>query len=293
MTHDPSWYDQQYNARSGIPDHMAILQGWAERSARTRARGPCVLDVPYTAQGADDPAERLDIFLPEAPPPGGAPVLVHLHGGYWRALDKKDQSFVADAYVPAGALVVVPNYALCPAVSIAHIVLQMVQALAWVWRHAAAYRGDARRLVVSGHSAGGQLAAMMLACDWPRVAPDLPPDLVRTAVAVSGLFDLEPLRHAPFLAEDIRLDAAEARRLSPVHLPAPQGRQLLAFVGGDESAEFHRQGQALRAAWGDDVAPVCEPVPGCHHLSVMQAMIDPRTRLNQAVRGALGLPTTA
>lgn len=290
MPRDPSWYDAQYNARAAIPDAPSILQSWAERSRRTRERPGAVLDLPYTERGRDDPSERLDIFMPETAPAGGAPILFHIHGGYWRSLDKKDQSFVADAFVPAGALVVVPNYALCPAVGIEHIVMQMVAALAWVWRHAAGYRGDARRIVVSGHSAGGHLAAMMLACEWPRVAAELPPDLVRTAVAISGLFELEPLRHAPFLAPDIGLDAAGARRLSPAGMPAPRHGQLLAFVGADESEEFHRQNQLIRQRWGDSVVPVCESEPGCHHLGVIQAMVDPTTRLNQAVRGALGLP---
>ncbi|MBL8329547.1 MAG: alpha/beta hydrolase [Rubrivivax sp.] len=294
MKQPPEWYDQQYNARAGIPDAAAIVRSWADRSAATRARGRCVLDVPYTEAGASDPSERLDLFLPDAAPAGGglAPVLLHIHGGYWRALHKEDQSFVAEAYTAAGALVVVPNYALCPQVSIAHIVMQMVQAIAWTWRHAPRYGGDRSRIVVTGHSAGGHLAAMMLACDWPAFAPDLPAGLVGTAVPVSGLFDLEPLRHAPFLAPDIGLTRAEAQRLSPARLPAPRsGRaQLLAFVGALESPEFHRQGERIRRAWGDAVVPVCEPVPGCHHLSVLHALGDPATRLNRAVRGALGLP---
>ncbi len=176
-------------------------------------------------------------------------MLVYIHGGYWRALDKRDQSFVAPPFVAAGAMVVLPNYALCPAVTIEHIVLQLVQSLAWVWRHAAEHGGDPARIVVAGHSAGGHLAAMMLACDWRAVAPDLPADLVKGALAVSGVFELEPLRHAPFLAPDLNLDAATARKLSPAAMPAPRGR-LVAVVGGDESEEFLRQNALIAEAWG-------------------------------------------
>jgi arylformamidase len=285
----PQWYDRQYNARAGIPDAAAILQGWGERSARTRSQARCSLDIPYSERGASDPSEHLDLFLPAQMPAGGAPVLVHIHGGYWRALHKEDQSFVAEPFTAAGAIVVVPNYALCPQVSVAHIVMQMVQALAWTWRHARDHGGDPSRIVVTGHSAGGHLAAMMLACDWPASAADLPADLVRTAVAVSGLFELEPLRHAPFLAPDIGLSEAEALRLSPAAMPSPRGKRLLAFVGELESAEFHRQARLIRRVWGRRVVDTVEDVPGCHHMSVLHALADPASRLHAAVRGALGL----
>ncbi len=292
------WYDSQYNARASIPGAAAILQSWQERSAHTRAHTRCVLDLPYSARGTidssdssdnSDNSERLDLFLPRQPVAGGAPVLVHIHGGYWRALHKEDQSFVAEPFAEAGALVVVPNYALCPQVSVAHIVLQMVQALAWTWRHARQYGGNPHHIVVSGHSAGGHLAAMMLACRWPEHAADLPAQLVHTAVAVSGLFDLEPLRHAPFLASDLGLTEAEARRLSPAAMPAPAAGRLLAFVGEQESSEFHRQAQLIGRAWGPAVVGPVLQVPGCHHMSVLDALANPGTALHQAVRQALGL----
>lgn len=290
VSRSPAWLDQQYNARAGIPDAPAILQGWAERSARARAAIDGERDVSYV-MGRDDPATQLDLFLPDpgARPAGGAPVLVHIHGGYWRALDKRDQSFVAEPFVRRGALVVVPNYALCPQVTVREIVLQMVQALAWTWRHAARFGGDRSRIVVTGHSAGGHLAAMMLACDWRHWSADLPADLVRTALPISGLFDLQPLRRAPFLAPDLRLSVAEARALSPVAVRAPAHGQLLPFVGALESAEFHRQNTAIRRAWGAArVAPAVD-LAGCHHLGVLDALVDERSPLHAATLRSLGL----
>jgi arylformamidase len=291
MPRPPAWYDEQYNARAAIPDALQHVAAWGQRSAQARASLDAVLDVPYSARGADDPSERLDLFRPRTPAPEGAPVLVHIHGGYWRALDKRDQSFVATPFAEAGALVVVPNYALCPQVTIAHIVMQVVQAVAWVHDHAAAYGGDPKRIVVTGHSAGGHLAAMTMACDWPAFRADLPPDLVAAAVPVSGLFDLEPLRHAPFLAPDLRLDAAEARRLSPGRMPLlrPRTGSVLAFVGERESPEFHRQSRLLQRAWGRRVVTRVSSVPGCHHLSVLDALAEPSTALHQAVRQVLGV----
>ena len=269
----PEWFDAQYNNRARIPEHLQILQEWADRSAAARQALPATLDIAY----GSDPAERLDLFPTAAP---RAPVLVYIHGGYWRALDKRDASFVAPPFVAAGALVVVTNYALCPAASIEEIVRQQRAALAWTWRHAAEHGGDPARIVVAGHSAGGHLAAMMLATDWPAVAPDLPADLVQGALSLSGVFELEPLRHAPFLAPDLHLDAAAAARLSPVALPAPK-RPLFALVGGDESEEFLRQNALIRAAWGAGAVPVCEAVPGRHHMSVLGELADSGSRTHR------------
>jgi len=280
-TRTSAWYDAQYNNRARIPEALQIIERWATASALTREKAVCELDVAY----GDGPGETLDVFPTTHP---NAPVLVHIHGGYWRALDKRDQSFVAPSFVTDGALVVVPNYALCPAVSIEHITLQLVRALAWVWRHAARYGGDPDRIVVCGHSAGGHLAAMLLSCDWPAVAPDLPARLVKSALSISGLFELEPLRHAPFLAPDLNLSAVSAARLSPVRFPPPAGR-LYAVVGAEESEEFLRQNESIRAAWGADVVPVCETVPATHHMNVLHELADPQARLHGLALDLLGL----
>ena len=277
----PAWYDAQYNNRARIPEALQIIERWTSASALTREKAVCELDVAY----GDGPGETLDLFPTPHP---AAPVLVHIHGGYWRALDKRDQSFVAPSFVTDGALVVVPNYALCPAVSIEHITLQLVRALAWVWRNAARYGGDPDRIVVCGHSAGGHLAAMLLSCDWPAVAPDLPARLVKSALSISGLFELEPLRHAPFLAPDLNLSAASARRLSPVYFPPPQGT-LYAVVGAEESEEFLRQNESIRAAWGAEVVPVCEAIPATHHMNVLHELADPQARLHGLALELLGL----
>ena len=279
---DPAWLDAQYNNRARVPDAPRILERWTNASALARAQSDCTLDVVY----GDGQGETLDLFRTERT---DAPVFVFIHGGYWRALDKRDHSFVAPALVDAGALVVVPNYALCPAVSIEDITLQVVRAVAWTWRHAREHGGDPGRIVVGGHSAGGQLAAMLACCEWPRVGRDLPPGLLRGALSISGLFEMEPLRHTPFLAPDLRLTEASARRLSPALMPAPTG-PLVSVVGGDESEEFLRQNALIREAWGVRSVPVCEPIPGTNHFTVLHDLADANTRLHRLALGLLGLP---
>jgi arylformamidase len=232
----------------------------------------------------------LDLFVPDEPVQG-APVMVFIHGGYWRSLDKADHSFVAPPFVDQGACVVVINYALCPAVTVPDIALQTARALAWVARHIAAFGGDPARISVVGHSAGGHLAAMMLACEWSSLGADLPPHLVRQAVSISGLFDLAPIQQTPFLQSSLQLTDAHVRQASPAHWSAPRlvnGRgQLLAVVGGDESSEFLRQNALIQQAWGPEVVPVCESLPGLNHFSALEAMTQTGHRLHGLISQSL------
>jgi arylformamidase len=278
---DPAWLDVQYNNRVRVPEHPQILARWDRASEFARANSSCRIDVAYGAT----PKETLDVF---PTPRANAPVFVFIHGGWWRALDKRDHSFIAPAFTQAGALVVLPNYALCPAVTIETIALQVARSLVWTHRNAALYGGDPQRIVVAGHSAGGHLAAMMLSCDWRAVEPTLPARLVRSALSISGLFDLEPLRHTPFLKADLRLTPASVQRLSPVRFPRPSG-PLYATAGALESEEFLRQNEAIRTAWGAKAVPVCETVPDTNHFDVLHNLADPQGALHARALQLLGL----
>jgi len=287
---NPIWLDSQYNNRALVPEHDQHFAHWVKASAQARRSMPAMLDVQY-GHGA---GETLDVF-PAARAPGRppAPVVVFIHGGYWRSLDKSDHSFLAPAFVKQGACVVMPNYALCPAVTVPDITLQMVHALAWVYRHIGVHGGDPERITVIGHSAGGHLAAMLLACQWPVVGSDLPDALVKNALSISGLYDLEPLRHTPFLRESLRLTPAQVKKASPARLPAPSLREgrgaLFSVAGGNESSEFLRQNQLIQQVWGPQVVPVAEALPGLNHFSVLEALVQPRHRLNQLAKQLLNV----
>ncbi|MBT9594724.1 MAG: alpha/beta hydrolase [Vitreoscilla sp.] len=279
---DPGWLDTQYNNRARVPEHVAIIDRWRQASQLVREQSPaCRIGLAY-GEGSD---ETVDVF-PAAEP--DAPVLVFIHGGYWRALDKADHSFIAPSFVADGAAVVIPNYSLCPAVSIEHIALQMTRLVAWTVRHAPAFRADPGRIALVGHSAGGHLAAMMLGCRWKDVDPGLPLQPLRGALSISGLYDLEPLRHTPFIAPDLKLTPASVKRLSPAFFPRPK-RPLYAVVGGDESEEFLRQNQMIRDQWGPTAVPVCETLAGRHHFDILHNLVEPAGRLHHLALRLLDL----
>lgn len=274
--HDPAWLERMYNNRAMVPDHMDYLQRWAQDSAQVRAHVPCAIDNAY-GQGV---GETLDIF-PSARAQGAlVPVLVFIHGGYWRSLDKSDHSFIAPPFTQAGFCVVVVNYALCPGapdapVTIPRIVRQVERALAWVARHIADHGGDARRITVAGHSAGGQLAAMLLTSVWPLIGSGLPDGLVRNALSISGLHDLEPIMYTPMYQSVLHLTDEQVLEVSPARLPAPQQGLLFCAVGGDESTEFVRQNHLMQAAWGSHFVPRSQELPGLHHFSIVDALAKP------------------
>ena len=280
--YDGPWLDRMYNARELVPEHMDHFRRWAADSAAATRGHAHRLDVRY----GGGPNEHLDIF-PAAQP--DAPVLVFIHGGYWRSLDKKDHAFVAPALTAAGACVVLPNYALAPAVTIPQITMQVVGAVAWTFRNIARHGGDPARIVVAGHSAGGHLAAMMLACLWPVFDPRLPADLVKGALSISGLHDLDPIMHTPFLQPSLHLTAQQVRQASPALLPPPAQGRLYTVAGGAESEEFLRQNRLIQQAWGKGRVPVCEALPELNHFSVLEALAQPGHRLHQLALELLGI----
>ena len=286
---EPEWFDSMYNNRVLVPDHARHIAAWADRSAQARNSGRYALDVRY----GEGVAETLDIFpAATANANANAPVLVFIHGGYWRSLDKADQSFIAPAFNRAGVCVLVPNYALCPGtpehpVTIPQVTLQMVKALAWAWRNVARYGGDPRRITVAGHSAGGHLAAMMLACVWKVYARDLPATLVKSALSISGLHELESIQRTPFLQSSLKLTPAQVKKISPAWLPRPSHGQLTTVVGGEESPEFLRQNRLMQTAWGKSSVPICEVLPGLNHFSILNALAEPGSRLHALTLGLL------
>jgi arylformamidase len=274
MKYTAEFCEREYNARASIPDHPQIFARWAEQSAATRRLRACLIDLVF----GEASGERLDLFPARN---DSAPLLVFIHGGYWRSLDKSDFSWIAPPFVNHGVSVALLNYGLAPKTPLEEIVRQTLRAHAWLYRNADRLGFDPNRIYTAGHSAGAHLTAMMMAALWPVFGADLPADLVKGGLAVSGIYDLEPLVPAPFLKSDLQLTARRARGLSPVHLPPATDRPLYTAVGALESGEFRRQTALIGKAWPRNLARTI-PMPNLHHLNVIEALANPASALFDA-----------
>jgi arylformamidase len=250
----------EYDNRGKVPEYPAIMAGWQRDAALFRASHPVAeLDLPY----GPGPRQALDLFWPDAG--RSAPLAMFVHGGYWAMLDRTLFSHLAAGLLAHGVAVAMPSYDLCPQVSLETLVGQVRAAAAFLARR------HGRAMLAAGHSAGGHLAAMLLATDWS--AHGLPRGTVRAALPISGLFDLEPLL-ATTVNLPLGLDEATARLLSPVHMASP-GLPLHAVVGGEEGAEYTRQSRSIAEAWGGS----WEQAAGANHFTVVGPLADPGSTL--------------
>ena len=281
-------YDQeslefQYGPRIAVSNTDEILARWAAESEAYYAESDCVRDIAYGPRAE----ETLDIFKPAGA--DNAPVLIFIHGGYWRALDKKDHAFLPKPFVDAGVLVVSINYTLCPEVTIEEITRQARAACTWVWRNAKSYGGDPDRLHVFGHSAGGHLTAAVATTDWPEFEAGLPKDLLKSATPISGLFDLQPILLIS-VNDDVHLDPDSAVRCSPANSDPSHDMPMTVAVGGAETDEFRRQSQYLCEKWGGKLASIdYMESDGANHFTVIENMVDPNDPLTRAILGHIGV----
>lgn len=265
-------YEAEYNNRRRVPEHTEIIARWHREAERVRSSLPSELGVPYGPK----PRQRYDVFKPTSGEDNSGPLIVYIHGGYWQRGDRTEYSFVAEALVRKGATVVLPSYTLCPEVSVADIAQDMRQFLRALWDRMK------RRPVVVGHSAGGHLAAAMLATRWNDHGA--PPDLVRAAYAISGVFELEPLIRTS-LNEALQLTPESARAASPILWPPPPAdRILVAAVGGAESQEFLRQSLDIAATWSAaGVKAECVVVPNANHFTIVDELTRPESAMVQRI----------
>lgn len=252
----------EYNNRALVPDHGEIISRWHREAASYRAIAGGELDVPYGARSRN----RVDIFPGRAASGDGA-LVVFIHGGYWRSFDKSGFSHIAGPANAAGFDVAVPGYTLCPEVTLSDIIDEIRQCCLFLFAR------FGRRLVLTGHSAGGHLAAAMAATDWQFLGA--PPDLIKAGLSISGIFDLRPLMATPY-NDDLRLTEVDAISASPLFWPAPNRVAFDSWVGGEESFEFRRQARSIAAAWaGLGLDSRYEAVPGENHFSIGDAFSRP------------------
>lgn len=269
--------EREYSPSSCVPDINVFLYEYAERSQLARQRCNVIAGLQYGSHAE----ETLD-FFPAASPQ--APLEVFIHGGYWQALSKDESSFAAPDFINHGVAFAALNYTLAPQADLDEIVRQCRAALAWLYQHARELGFDRNRVFISGSSAGAHLAAMVAATNWQRDF-GIPDNLIKGCAAVSGVFDLEPIRFT-YINAPLQLEAEVARRNSPLFLQPIIPTDLIVCWGENETAEFKRQSREFAAAW--KAREVFE-MPGHNHFDVILKLGDATTLLGQAVLRQIGI----
>jgi arylformamidase len=264
-------YDVEYNNRARVPEHADIFARWTRDAAAYRERAQAEENAELGLAYGTSARQKVDLFFPDAT--GHTPLALFVHGGYWRSLDPSIFSHVAGGLNARGIAVAVAGYDLCPQVTILQIVEQIRTACLFLWRR------FGQRIMVFGHSAGGHLAACMVATDWRKLDAKAPPDLVPAGYSISGVFDLAPLV-ATAMNADFKLNEASAAQVSPLWWQVARGRVFDAVVGGAESSEFLRQSRIITDQWrARGVETRYEEVPGANHFTVVDSLSDPNSAM--------------
>ena len=265
--------EYQYNPRVSVPEFPELAKVRAAQARKVRESAKSWLDVPY----GKSPREKLDIYAAARP---GGPVFVYLHGGYWRGGSKEDNCNFAPTFTARGATVVLVEYDLCPRVTVSEIVGETRSAVAWIYRNIARYRGDPGKIHLAGASAGGHLTAMALAHDWEK--QDLPRDIIKGAVVISGVYDLDMVMRIS-VQEEVRLTPEMARENNPFLRPPMARCPILVAVGGAEPKGWQQMSEDYFnycKARGRSVEFLV--VPGANHYTVPEQFLDASSSLTQA-----------
>lgn len=270
--------NQHFMPRIAVPDHETWLNDDLATSGQVRqklaAEGLARLDCRY----GPGPRQLIDVF-PAASP--AAPMLVWIHGGYWRALSKEHYTNIVPPLLAAGATVALVGYDLCPTVSLTQLLAQTRGALRWLRAHAPEMQADPDRIVLAGNSAGAHICAMALQHDWSD--GDLPLTSIRAAALITGIYDLSPVLRLP-VQQEVRLTPREITALSPLNLPVGSKARVLVAAGADEPdlwiAQSRSYHQKLIGAGMDSTLMIA---PKKHHFSITRELSDPRAPLTVAV----------
>ncbi|WP_439529870.1 alpha/beta hydrolase [Pannonibacter sp.] len=264
--------DADYTARDCVaPDvFTAIIGQYTSRSLPARSMAGAKLDLVY------DPVsrEKLDLFGTRQ---GELrPLVLFIHGGYWRALSKEHSAFMAPMLADLGIASAVPDYTLAPGASLTEITRQMRTALAYLWREAAALGIDRNRIVVTGSSAGGHLAGTLMMSGWQKDF-GLPGQVLKAALPLSGLFELAPIAGS-HVQDWMQLTPEEVEMLSPLRHLSGAPRSVIA-VAEHETPGFHRQTRAYADALGMPEIRARDR----NHFDIVFDLCDPATDVGQAL----------
>jgi len=274
--------DRQYNNLLKVP--AAALERfrlrWSEESDAAKAAISNILDRPYGPTAL----EKLDIYKPSGAGPW--PVVIYIHGGYWRSGDKAESGYIARAFSRDNILTVVINYGLVPATPISEQVQHCISAVIWVRNHIREYGGDPDRLFVIGHSAGAHLAAMLIAV--PKGKSLLPEGTIKGICALSGIYDLEPVRLS-YVNDSLHIADEDVTPLSPVRHNRQRDVPIFFAVGACEGDEYIRQTVEIAARWTSDPGKVELLITeDDNHFSIRSGWDEPGNKIYNRIRALIG-----
>ena len=269
--------EKGYNVRLLVEDFDGLIEKWSNRSEKFRETVDSSLNCKYGSGEKD----KLDIFRSGKP---NAPLFIFVHGGYWQRGDKSVYSFVAESFVNSGIDVALIGYQLCPSASMTNIVDKIREAVIWIWNNADDYAISKNRINVSGHSAGGHITGMILATNWKEISEDLPSDIVKTGIPISGLYQLDPIRETT-IADALGLDDVESKELSPHFFKPHTDAPILVTLGGGETPEFHWQTDHFVDKWKEHRAPLDYfAEPKVDHFGVVERLANKESQIFKKVR---------
>ena len=266
------YLESQYNVASTRAGFEQVIEDWAKRSLAYRSKSAGFSQYAY----GNREREVIDLYPAREK---HAPVMVYLHGGYWQRGDRSLYGFLAEPLVKTGVNVAIVGYPLCPSASLRQIVDSVRNAIIWLWKNGHEQGMDPERMIVVGHSAGGHLATMVQATDWPAIDPSVAERPCSGVVAISGLYWLEPLRETA-LNELLQLSNDDVRWLSPVEKQPQTDVPVAAVVGSAETAEFFKQADRLEMRWKQyDVHIDRHVEPDADHFDIIYHLADPQSAL--------------
>jgi len=268
-TMDRATLDLAYNNSKAVPESGAMFKEWVARCQEVRSRHSDHLDLAY----GPGPRNRIDYFSAGQ----NTPVLVFIHGGFWQMRSKEDFAFLAESFLQSGISVAMVGYPLGPDASMDEIVADTHTAIRYLATRLPELRGDPRRVIVSGWSSGGHLAAMVL--EEP---------LLRGGVAISGIYELEPLVNS-YVNDKLHMEVGMARRNSPTLLLPNSSKQIDLFAGGAELAEMRRQTADYASARRTAGLPVrYVEIPDANHYTILNRMMNRDGEIHQAIVAMVG-----
>jgi arylformamidase len=280
--YDQEQLDAQYNNRALVSNHEDIMGALAKRGTIFANSVSYLPDIAF----GDDPDEVLDVF-PAANGNPNAPVMIYFHGGFWYSRHKNDFQFIPTGFSDAGATVVVVNYGLIPKIDMAELVRQCQASVAWVYKNIADHGGSPDDIYITGHSAGGHVAAMMMATDWSAWGID--GSAIKGGLAISGIYDLEPIRLS-FMNPTLGFTEDTVAHYSPIHLSPTITPKMVVAVGGAETDEFIRHSEDIVKVWGaKGMECPLDIVSDLNHFTILSDLTSEGGTLNQQMRTLMGL----